>query len=50
MCRINPYEVRIANLGDKEYWIVEGDLLGDMLAKNRTDLVRHYRILVLREQ
>ena len=50
MCRINPYEVRIANLGNKEYWIVEGDLLGDLFAKNRTDLVRHYRILVLREQ
>ena len=34
MCRINPYEVRIADIGNnKEYWIVEADKLGDMNGK-----------------
>ena len=48
MCRVNPYKVRIASLGDKkEYWIVEGDKLGDLYGKKRSDEVRPYRILVL---
>jgi len=38
MCRVNPYKVRIASLGDKkEYWIVEGDKLGDLYGKKRSD-------------
>ena len=47
MCRVNPYEVRIAKIGkNKEYWIVEGDKLGDLYGKKRSDLVRPYRILM----
>ena len=46
MCRINPYKVRIADIGNnKEYWIVEGDELGDLNGKKRSDAVRPYRIL-----
>ena len=50
MCRINPYSVRIADIGNnKEYWIVEGDKLGDLNGKKRSDVVRPYRILFLKE-
>ena len=54
MCRINPYRVRIANYFNKEYWIVNGDKLNDYYASilgiKRTDEVRPYRILLLKEQ
>lgn len=47
MCRVNPYKVRIADIGNnKEYWIVEGDKLGDLYGKKRSDQVRPYRILM----
>ena len=50
MCRINPYEVRIADIGNnKEYWIVEADKLGDMNGKKRINIVRPYRILLSKE-
>ena len=50
MCRINPKYVKIADLGkNKEYWIVEGDKLGDLNGKKRSDVVRPYRILFKRE-
>ena len=49
MCRVNPYHVRIAKLKEnKEYWIVEGDKLGDLRGFKRCDEVRPYRILVLK--
>ena len=47
MCRVNPYEVRIADIGNnQEYWIVKGDKLGDLYGKKRSDQVRPYRIIV----
>ena len=50
MCRINPKYVKIADLGkNKEYWIVEGDKLGDLYGQKRSDVVRPYRILFKRE-
>ena len=50
MCRVNPYKVRIADIGNnKEYWIVDGDKLGDLFGYKRSDEVRPYRILVLKE-
>ena len=49
MCRINPYKVRIADIGyNTEYWIVEADKLGDLNGIKRTDEVIPYRILVLK--
>lgn len=49
MCRVNPKEVRIADIGNnKEYWIVEGDELGDLYGKKRSDQVRPYRILIMK--
>ena len=51
MCRVNPYKVRITSLGGtKEYWIVEGDKLGDLFGIKRSDEVRPYRILMLKEK
>ena len=36
MCSVNPNEVRIANIGNnKEYWIVEGDKLVDLIDKKK---------------
>jgi len=50
MCRINPYKVRIADIGNKkEYWIVDGDKLGDLFGHKRSDEVRPYRVLVLKQ-
>ena len=50
MCRINPYKVRIASLGiNKEYWIVNGDKLGEIYGSSSTDEVRPYRILLFKE-
>ena len=50
MCRVNPYKVRIADIGGgKEYWIVEGDKLGDLFGQRRIGEVRPYRILVSKE-
>ena len=50
MCRVNPYKVRIADIGNqKEYWIVDGDKLGDLFGHKRSDEVRPYRILVLKQ-
>ena len=50
MCRVNPYKVRIADIGENnEYWIVDGDKLGDLFGRKRSDVVRPYRILVLKE-
>ena len=47
MCRVNPFEVRIAKIRENlEYWIVEGDKLGDLYGKKRSDQVRPYRILM----
>ena len=49
MCRVNPYKVRIANIGNnKEYWIVDGDKPSDLYGIKRSDVVRPYRILVLK--
>ena len=50
MCRINPYKVRIADIGNnKEYWIVEADKLGDLNGKKSTNVVRPYRLLICKE-
>ena len=50
MCRVNPFKVKIAetDLG-KEYWIVEGDKLGDLFGDRRIEEVRPYRILVIKD-
>ena len=49
MCRVNPYKVRIADIGNnKEYWIVDGDKPSDLYGIKRSDVVRPYRILVLK--
>ena len=51
MCRINPYKVRIYNFGNnKEYWIVNGDKLGEIFGNSRPDEVRPYRILLFKEK
>ena len=51
MCRVNPYKVRIAKvIGGGEYWIVKGDKLGDLRGIKRSDEVRPYRILMLKEK
>ena len=47
MCRVNPYEVRIADFFGKERWIVNGDNLKDPNGKKRDNEVRAYRILIL---
>ena len=50
MCRINPYAVRIADIGNnKEYWIVEADKVGDLHGKKPSNTVRPKRILFLKE-
>ena len=50
MCRINPYSVRISNLGiDRDYMIVNGDNLDDVNGYMRTNEVRPYKILILKE-
>ena len=50
MCRINPKEVRIADIGNnKEYWVVNGDKLGDLFGERRINEVRPYRILFLKQ-
>ena len=50
MCRVNPYKVRIADIGNgKEFWIVEGDKLGDLLGERKIEEVRPYRILVFKD-
>ena len=47
MCRVNPNEVRIADVGGgKQYWIVDGDKLSDLFGHERSDVVRPYKILV----
>ena len=47
MCRVNPYKVRIAEIGDNlESWIVNGDKLDDPNGRKRDDEVRIYRILM----
>ena len=49
MCRVNPYHVKIADIGgNKEYWVVNGDKLGDLYGYKRSNEVRPYRILVLK--
>ena len=50
MCRINPYKVRIVDIGNnKEYWIVEADKLGDLNGQKSTNVVRPYRLLICKE-
>ena len=52
MCRINPYKVRIASISpitSKEYWIVNGDALGEIFGTSRPNEVRPYRILLFKE-
>ena len=50
MCRINPYKVRIVSLGNnKEYWVVNGDKLGEIFGSSKPDKVRPYRILLFKE-
>ena len=47
MCRVNPFEVRIASKADNiEYWIVNGDSFNDVNAKKKDSEVRPYRILI----
>ena len=49
MCRINPYKVRIADIGNnQEYWIVTADKLEDLFIVKRTEEIRPYRILVMK--
>ena len=51
MCRVNPYKVRIADIGNNlESWIVNGDKLNDINGKRRDDEVRVYRILVFMDR
>ena len=50
MCRINPKEVKIADIGGgNEYWIVNGDKLGDLFGERKINEVRPYRILFLKQ-
>ena len=47
MCRVNPYKVKIAKVvEDKEYWIVEGDKLGDLFGERKIEEVRPYKLLI----
>ena len=45
MCRVNPYKIRI-NSDKHDYWIVSGDHFSDPNAKNYTDEIRPYGILI----
>ena len=47
MCKVNPFKVRIVYPNkNKEYWVVDGDELGNIYGHNRSDQVRAYRILI----
>jgi len=47
MCKVNPFKVRIVYPNkNKEYWVVNGDELGNIYGHNRSDQVRAYRILI----
>ena len=48
MCRINPEKVRIDQFHIPEYWIVNGDQIGNPFGRKITDEVRPYRILLLK--
>ena len=45
MCRVNPYKIRISS-DINDYWIVSGDDIYAKNAKNYTDEIRPYRILI----
>ena len=50
MCRINPYEVRISNIGiNRDFMVVNGDELNDTYGSMKTNEVRPYKILLLKE-
>ena len=51
MCRINPYKVRIADIGlNEESWIINGDKLEDSNGRKRDDEVRPYKIIFFIEK
>ena len=45
MLRVNPYKIRISE-GKPDYWVFEGDYLGDNTKRKFDDEVRPYRILL----
>ena len=45
MLRVNPYKIRICE-GEKDYWVFEGDSLGEKTTRKFDDEVRPYRILL----
>ena len=45
MLRVNPYKIRICE-GEKDYWVFEGDSLGENTKRKFDDEVRPYRILL----
>ena len=45
MLRVNPYKIRISE-GKPDYWVFEGDSLGDNTKRKFDDEVRPYRILL----
>ena len=45
MLRVNPYKIRICE-GEKDYWVFEGDSLGEKTKRKFDDEVRPYRILL----
>ena len=45
MLRVNPYKIRICE-GEKDYWVFEGDSLGEKTERKFDDEVRPYRILL----
>ena len=50
MCRLNPKAVRIAHTGkNKDFMIVNGDQIDDMFGNAKTDEVRPYKILLIKE-
>ena len=45
MCWVNLYKIRISS-DINDYWIVSGDDINAKNAKNYTDEIRPYRILI----
>ena len=45
MLRVNPYKIRICET-EKDYWVFEGDSLGEKTKRKFDDEVRPYRILL----
>ena len=45
MLRVNPYKIRICE-GEKDFWVFEGDSLGEKTERKFDDEVRPYRILL----